>query len=414
MNKAIEELLPQVEELIIPVYRRLDAISAVNHRKVLQAFRDHQVSDYHLKGTTGYGYSDSGRDTLEKIYAQIFGAEAALVRGQIVSGTHAIALCLYGVLRPGDLLVSATGAPYDTLEEIIGLRGITSGSLKEYGVNYLQVNLTPDYQIDLEALEQILAERPRMVMLQRSRGYSWRPSFSIRILSEAIQLIKEKSPQTIVFVDNCYGELVEELEPTQVGADLVAGSLIKNLGGGLAPTGGYIAGRRDLVEMASHRWTAPGIGAAVGSTLDLNRILYQGLFLAPHIVTEALKGAVFAAALFNRLGYPVSPLYDEERTDLIQAIGLGSREKLIAFCQGLQQGCPVDSHVIPEPWDMPGYGEQVIMAGGTFIQGGTLELSADGPMREPYAVYFQGGLSREYVKLGISFALERLEEIKNY
>ncbi|MHB8171100.1 MAG: methionine gamma-lyase family protein [Thermincolia bacterium] len=409
MNKNIDELIQEVEELIMPVYRRLDALSAVNHRKVLKAFQNHQVSDYHLKGSTGYGYSDLGRDTLDKIYAQVFGTEAALVRGQIVSGTHAIALCLYGVLRPGDLLVSATGAPYDTLEEILGIRESTPGSLREYGVNYRQVDLTPDHQIDLVALEMVLEDSPKMVMLQRSRGYSWRPSFKIKTLAKVIQLIKEKSPNTVVFVDNCYGELVEELEPTQVGADLIAGSLIKNLGGGLAPTGGYVAGRQDLVEMASYRWTAPGIGAAVGASLDFNRVFYQGLFLAPHIVTEALKGAVFAAALMNRLGYPVSPQFDEERTDLIQAIGLGCRDKLIAFCQGLQQGCPVDSHVIPEPWDMPGYSEQVIMAGGTFIQGATLELSADAPMREPYAVYFQGGLSREYIKLGVLAALEGLQ-----
>jgi len=411
-TEQLEKMVMEVEEIVLPVYHHLDTISAVNHRKVLDAFRAFQVSDYHLKGTTGYGYGDLGRDTLEKIYARIFKTEAALVRGQIVSGTHAIALCLYGVLRPGDLLVSATGAPYDTLEEIIGIRGNTPGSLKEYGVNYRQVGLTPDNRIDLDTLASVLSAKPRMVIMQRSRGYSWRNSFTVNYLGKVIEFIKGRSPETIVFVDNCYGELVEQFEPTEVGADLVAGSLIKNLGGGLAPAGGYVAGRRELVEMASYRWTAPGIGSAVGASLDFNRLLYQGLFLAPHIVTEALKGAVFAAALMSRLGYPVSPSYDEMRTDLIQAICLGSREKLIAFCQGLQKGCPVDSHVLPEPWDMPGYGEQVIMAGGTFIQGGTLELSADGPMREPYAVYFQGGLSKEYVKLGILSAVQNLKYFK--
>lgn len=411
MNQLSQELIDlaeKVEEKIRPVVARLQQQTFHNHQKVLAAFTREKVSDYHLKGSTGYGYGDQGREVLEKVMARVLGAETALVRSQIVSGTHAIALALFGVLRPGDELMNVTGDPYDTLEEVIGLKGKAAGSLTDWGVTYRQVELLPDGLPDLETIKKSISSKTKMVAIQRSRGYSWRPSLNIRRLKEFITVIKEIKKDVVVFVDNCYGELVEAQEPTEVGADLIAGSLIKNLGGGLAPTGGYVAGREDLVKLAANRWTAPGIGASVGASLDLNRLLFQGLFLAPHIVGEALQGGVFTSALFSELGFQVSPKYDEQRTDLIQVIKLGNKELLRAFCRGLQQASPVDAHVIPEPWAMPGYQDQVIMAGGTFIQGATIELSADGPMREPYTVYFQGGLCREHVKSGALLAAEKV------
>ncbi|MFZ3171498.1 MAG: methionine gamma-lyase family protein [Carboxydocellales bacterium] len=416
MNQLSQELLSvaeKVEAKIQTVITKIQKQAFHNHRKVLSAFAEEKVSEYHLKGSTGYGYGDRGREVLERVMARVLGAEAALVRSQIVSGTHAIALALYGVLRPGDELLSVTGDPYDTLEEVIGLKGKSAGSLIDWGVTYRQVELLPDGSSDLEAISAAISPKTRMVAIQRSRGYSWRPSLDIGRLKKLITFIRGIKKDIIVFVDNCYGELVEAQEPTEVGADLIAGSLIKNLGGGLAPTGGYVAGREELVRLAANRWTAPGIGGAVGASLDLNRLLFQGLFLAPHVVGEALQGAVFTAALFSELGFQVSPLFNEERTDLIQAIKLGNRELLQAFCKGLQLASPIDSHVIPEPWAMPGYQDQVIMAGGTFIQGATIELSADGPMREPFAVYLQGGLCREHVKLGALLAAKNVLKINN-
>ncbi len=409
----LDKLAQEVETEIQHVYQQIDEISALNHRRVLQAFHHARVSDFHLKGGTGYGYGEAGRDALEEIYAEVFGGEAALVRGQIVSGTHAIAICLLGVLKPGDELLAVQGEPYDTLEEVIGIRSNSPGSLKSYGIKYRQVDLLPKGNINWQGIEQALNKQTKMVYIQRSRGYAWQPSLTIKEIEELINFIKERRPQVIVFVDNCYGEFVEDREPCHVGADLIAGSLIKNPGGGIAPTGGYIVGRKDLVDLAANRWTAPGIGAEVGPTLGVQRLLMQGVFLAPHIVAEALKGAVFTARLFERLGYEVTPRYDEYRSDIIQAIKLGTAEKLIEFCRGLQSASPIDAHVRPVPDGMPGYEDAVIMAAGTFVQGASIELSADGPLREPYAVYVQGGLSKEYVKLGVLSAARALLKLEN-
>ncbi len=402
-NKILENVAIEIE----PVLKELEKISLVNHQKVLRAFHNQKVSDYHLKGTTGYGYSDIGRDTLEKVYADVFGAESGLVRSQIVSGTHAIALALYGNLRPGDELLSISGRPYDTLEEVIGLRGNQPGSLRDFKITYKETDLKDD-DFDYINIKKAISKNTRIIAIQRSRGYSWRASISISKLEKVIRYIKSIDPEIIVFVDNCYGEFVEELEPTQVGADLVAGSLIKNPGGGIAPLGGYVVGRKELVRGAANRLTSPGIAFAVGASLDVNRLFYQGLFLAPHVVVEALKGAIFAARLFEKLGFEVSPKYSEKRTDIIQAIKLKNPSMLINFCQGLQCASPIDGHVIPEPSEMPGYGDQVIMAGGTFIQGSSIELSADGPLREPYIAYLQGGLAFEYTKLGIISSAKKI------
>ncbi len=401
MNIDLDKLSAEVEKEVQEVYHAIDAMAMQNHEKVLAAFQKTRVSDYHLKGATGYGYGDMGREALEKTYAEVFRSEAALVRSQIVSGTHAIALCLYGVLRPGDEILSIQGVPYDTLGEMIGIRGNSPGSLKELGVLYKQVELLSGGDIDYEGIRQALSGKTKMIMLQRSRGYSWHPSLGIGAIKEIIGFIRNLRPETVIFVDNCYGEFVEVEEPVEAGADLVAGSLIKNPGGGLAPTGGYVAGKAKYVEMAANRWSAPGIGAEVGPSGEHQRMLFQGLFIAPHIVAEALKGAVFAARLFERLGYKVSPGYNAQRHDIVQAIGLGTPEKMLAFCRGLQGSSPVDSHVRPEANEMPGYGAPVVMAAGTFVQGASLELSADGPLRPPYTVYLQGGLSKEYVRLAV-------------
>jgi len=397
----LNALAAEVEKEVQPYYERVDAVARRNHSRVLAAFHQARVSDYHLKGSTGYGYGDQGRETLENVYARAFQAEAALVRGQIVSGTHAIALCLFGVLRPGDELLVATGTPYDTLQEVIGIRGNAPGSLMELGITYRQVDLLPNGRLNIDAVARAINKRTRMIMFQRSRGYSLRPSLNLSEMGRAIAWIKKNYPHVITFVDNCYGEFVEPLEPPAVGADLVAGSLIKNPGGGLAPGGGYVVGGKIYVEMAASRLIAPGLGREVGPSPDYQRLLFQGLFIAPHVVAEALKGAIFAARLFERLGFTVDPAPQEERTDIVQAILLGSPERVIAFCHGLQQASPVDSHVLPQPVDMPGYDDAVIMAAGTFVQGSSIELSADAPMREPYAVYMQGGLSKEYVQLAV-------------
>lgn len=393
----------------------LEPIILHNHLKLAEAFQVHRVSDDCFKGSSGYGYGDYGRDKLDQIYAHVFGAEAALVRPQIVSGTHAISLCLFGILKPGDRVLSITGQPYDTLLNVIGYPTETPCSLKELGVNYGQIDLTPAGLPDYYKIEKELKKPTKMVLIQRSRGYAWRNSFCIAEIEKLIKFVKKHSPETICFVDNCYGEFVEMKEPTQVKADLIAGSLIKNPGGGLAPYGGYIAGREELVERVTYKLTAPGIGAEVGTASGtVYRLLYQGLYMAPHIVGEALKGAIFTAALFSRLGYEVSPGETEQRTDIIQAIKLGSEEKIIRFCKALQLYSPIDSFVTPEAWDMPGYDNKVIMAGGTFIQGSTIELSADAPLRPPYAVYLQGGLSQEYVKISVTnAAIKLLEDVNN-
>lgn len=395
------KLAGEVELEVQEVYRSLEARAYANHARLLEGFHRARVSDYHLKGSTGYGYDDAGRESLEKVFAHAFGAEAALVRGQIVSGTHAIAIALFGVLRPGDELLAVQGSPYDTLEELIGKRGNAPGSLKELGVKYQQVELTEEGHLDWQAIGKALTDKTKVVLVQRSRGYAWRPSLELKDLENLVVFIKKKVPGAVFFVDNCYGEFVDTLEPPHVGADLIAGSLIKNPGGGLAPTGGYVAGRKELVQMAANRWTAPGIGAEVGPSLGHQRLLFQGIFMAPHTVCEALKGAVFAARLFERLGFKVSPRYDEQRSDIIQAIALESPERLVAFCRGIQGASPIDAHVLPEPNYMPGYEDDVIMAAGTFVQGASLELTADAPLRQPYSVYLQGGLSKEYVRLGI-------------
>lgn len=368
-----------------------------NQIRVLEAFRAEGVADTDFFPSTGYGYGDRGRERLDRVYARVFGAEAALVRAQIVSGTHALALALFGVLRPGDELLSVTGRPYDTLEKVIGIAGEGAGSLRELGVAYRQIDLLADGSPDLRAISAAIGPRTRAAFIQRSKGYQWRKSVDINSIGRIVAAVKAANPETVCVVDNCYGELVEPREPCAVGADLVAGSLIKNPGGGLAPTGGYLAGRTELMEAAAIKLTAPGIGPEVGASLGLNRSFFQGLFLAPHVVGQALQGAVFLARLFDLLGFPVNPSCAESRTDLIQAVKLGSPKALITFCQAIQSHSPVDAHVRPEPWDMPGYQNPVIMAAGTFIQGASIELSADGPLREPYTAYVQGGLTREHV-----------------
>ena len=413
MNKVnIDTLVELVEASLEKQFKNIDKISLQNQAKVLTAFQEERITEYHLKGTTGYGYSDVGRDALERVFARVLGAEAALVRGQIVSGTHAINIAFFSLLRPGDELLYLTGEPYDTLHQVIGMESSADdvGSLRDFGITFKKIALKSN-QMDLSKLSTEIGPNTKMVAIQRSRGYEWRPSFSIQDIKKAIEEIKSINPGIIVFVDNCYGELVETKEPCDVGADLVVGSLIKNLGGGIAPTGAYIAGRADLVKKASYRWSAPGIGAAVGPSLDLNHKLYQGIFMAPHVVGEALKGALFAAAIFTVLGYNVSPLPDEFRTDLVQAIRFNSVEEMLAFAKAIQMSSPIDSHLTPEPWDMPGYDSQVVMAGGTFIQGGTMELSVDGPIKPPYTLYFQGGLSYQQVKLAILNAAKKILSI---
>ena len=411
--ESIRQAIQKAEEVLLRQSPRLDEIAARNHEKVLRAFQAERVSAYHLQGTTGYGLDDVGREVLDQVVARILGTEAALVRGQFVSGTHAIAAALFGVLRPGDELLSVSGTPYDTLEEVIGLRGQGQGSLRDFGVTYKEVTLDSDGNLQLALIKEAVSEKTKMISVQRSRGYAWRNSLTIgqlKELADFVRQIRQSYPQIILFIDNCYGELVEEEEPGEIGFDLMAGSLIKNLGGSLAPTGAYVAGRADLVKLASQRLTAPGVGGHMGASLEWQRLFYQGLFFSPLTVSEAVKGAVFAAAFWQALGFEVSPQPDSPRSDLIQAVKLGSREKMIAFCQGLQNGSPLDSHIKPVPAGMPGYEDEVIMAGGTFIQGSTSEFSADGPLREPYVVYQQGGISQTYIQLGNILAALKLWE----
>ena len=387
----------------------LEAAALVNTEKVITAFRNNMVSDYYLKPTTGYGYSDVGRDTLDLIYAEIFKTEAALVRSQFVSGTHALAVALLGNLRPGDELVGLTGTPYDTMQSIIGYPVKTKGSLVDLGITYKELPMSGE-QVDIEAVKKIVTKNTKMVHIQRSCGYSsLRKTISVAEVGRIIAAAKEANPDVIAYVDNCYGEFIEKQEPTEVGADIMAGSLIKNLGGGLAPTGGYIVGRADLVENASYRLTAPGLGGEMGATLgDTQREFYQGLFLAPHVVQQAVKTAIFAAAVFQKLGYEVKPLPQEARHDIIQAIKLESKQRLCDFCIAIQSNSPVDAHVEPVPAPLPGYQDDIVMAAGTFVQGASIELSADGPCREPYNVFFQGGLTFEHGRLAIMAAAKRV------
>lgn len=408
ISERVLALSDQAERELGGQFARIDAIAQVNSRRVLAAFQEHRVAESHFAGTTGYGYDDLGRDKLDEIYADLFGTEDALVRIQFVNGTHAITCALFGALRAGDVLVSAVGAPYDTLLGVVGAVDKGHGSLKDYGVEYRQVELVDDAPDKAGLARAVRDPRVKAVLIQRSKGYATRASLSVDEIGELCAIVRENNPNAAILVDNCYGEFVEEREPTHVGADLVVGSLIKNPGGGLAPTGGYIAGRRDLVEGAAMRLTCPGIGRECGSTLGNNRLLYQGLFLAPHTVAQAVKTAVFAARLMELLGYETEPRSDAVRHDIIQMIHLKSREAVERFCKGIQSGAPVDSYVTPEPWDMPGYDSQVIMAAGAFIQGASIELSADAPMREPYTVYLQGGLTYESGKTGVMLAAEEL------
>ena len=408
LSEKVLALAAEAQSGLTEQFARIDAIAEENTRKVLAAFQNHRVAESYFAGTTGYGYDDQGRDELDKIYAEIFGTEEALVRIQFVNGTHAITCALFGAVMPGDTLVYAVGAPYDTLQSVIGTTGDARGTLLDYGIKYKEVGLK-DNAPDKEALAEAVRDPSvKAVVIQRSKGYSTRATLSVAEIGELAELIKDNNPNAAVLVDNCYGEFVETLEPTQVGADLVVGSLIKNPGGGLAPTGGYIAGRADLVQAAAQRLTVPGIGGECGCTMGNNRALYQGLFMAPHVVAQAVKTAVFAAKLMELLGYETEPKSDQVRHDIIQMISLNTPEAVCKFCRGIQSGSPVDSYVTPEPWAMPGYDDQVIMAAGAFIQGASIELSADAPMRPPYTVYLQGGLTYESGKTGILLAAEEL------
>lgn len=400
-----EEVLTALNDRFL----QIDKIAEYNQLKVIKAMQECRVSEACLLGTTGYGYNDLGRDTLEEVYSKVFKTEAALVRPQITCGTHALALALMSNLRPGDELLSPVGKPYDTLEEVIGIRD-SKGSLKEYGVSYAQVDLLADGSFDYEGIKNAINNKTKLVTIQRSKGYQTRPTLSVARIGELISFVKSIKPDVICMVDNCYGEFVETMEPSEVGADMVVGSLIKNPGGGLAPIGGYIAGKTECVENAAYRLTSPGLGKEVGASLGVLPQFYQGLFLAPTVTASALKGAIFAANLYEKLGYHVVPNSTESRHDIIQAITLKSKEALLAFCKGIQQAAPVDGYLTPEGWDMPGYDSQVIMAAGAFISGSSIELSADGPLKEPYNVYFQGGLTWYHAKFGI---LKSLQELKN-
>lgn len=406
-GENLQKLAAEIELELALIYAALDVIAFDNQRRVLEAFRRNRVSEYHFRPSTGYGYGDDGRDTLDRVFAEVFGAEDALVRTQIVSGTHALGICLLALLRPGDGLV-ALGRPYDTIQTVIGLTGDSAGSLISSGVSYREVDFAPDGGVDQEALLRVIDDQTRLILLQRSRGYHWRRSLDIETMRRTIESVRRSHPHVIILVDNCYGEFVEREEPTHAGADLACGSLIKNPGGGLAPTGGYVVGRADLVERAAERLTAPGLGREVGSVPGGLRLYYQGLFLAPHFVVQALKGAVFAARMLEGLGFVTSPRYNEHRTDIVQAVQLGDPEAVLAFCRAIQAASPVDAHVTPEAAPLPGYDDGVVMAAGTFVQGASLELTADAPMRNPYTVYLQGGLTKEHAKLGIIKACEAL------
>lgn len=408
IKPEVYELARQAEEEIRPQFERVDRIAMLNTRKVMTAFQDNKVSDSCFAGTTGYGYDDLGREVLDKVYAQVFCTEAALVRIGFVNGTHALSAALFGILKPGDTLLSVTGLPYDTLRNAIGIEGDCHGSLKFYGINYKQVDLK-DGEADLEAIKAALADRSiSAVLIQRSRGYENRKALSAEEIGEICSAVKSVAPNVTVMVDNCYGEFTGEHEPTEYGVDIMAGSLIKNPGGGLAPTGGYIVGRKELVENAAMRLTTPGIGGECGASLGNNRLLFQGFFMAPHIVAQAIKTVTFCSAMMKKIGFESSPAPDEARNDIIQMVTLKNGENMKKFCRGVQAGAPVDSYVTPEPWQMPGYNVPVIMAAGAFVQGSSIELSADGPMREPYTLYVQGGITYESGKLGIMMAVNEM------
>lgn len=405
------QLAKKIEEKIKPYHEKIDEIAFYNQQKVLAAFRKHQVSDFHLNPSTGYGYDDEGRDNLERVYAEVFGAESALVRSQIISGTHAITLSLYGVLRPGDELVYITGKPYDTLQSIVDGGEKDTGSLKDFGIKYQHVDLIDDREIDWDGVRKAINEKTKMVAIQRSKGYASRPSFTIEQIREMCEKVRKIKQDVVIFVDNCYGEFVEIHEPTEVGVDLMAGSLIKNPGAGLAKTGGYIAGRADLVEKCAYRMTSPGIGAEAGASLNTLIDFYQGFFLAPHVVAQSVKGAIFTSALLEEVGMTTTPHYTEKRTDLIQSVSFQTAEQMIAFCQEIQAASPINAHYAPIPSYIPGYEDDVIMAAGTFVQGSSIELTADGPIRPPYTAYVQGGLTYEHVKFAVCSAVQKIMEI---
>ncbi len=412
IDPALQTLSDRALQRARETFQRIDETTEYNQQKVLSAFIKHRVSESHFAPTTGYGYGDRGREALDAVFAEAMGAEDALVRHSIVSGTHAITLALFGVLRPGDTLLAATGAPYDTLAGVIGAGEHSDGSLRDWGVRYREVPLLPDGTPDLAGVARALEEDTsiKMVHIQRSRGYNPRPSLSVRAIGKLVDVVRAHRPDAVVFVDNCYGEFVEREEPIAVGADLMAGSLIKNPGGGIAENGGYLCGRADLIEQCAYRMTTPGLGREVGASLGHNRSLFMGLFHAPHVVGEALKTAVYASSLFQLLGFAVSPLPDEPRADIIQVVQLGNPDALVAFCQGMQRGAPVDAFVVPEPWDMPGYEEPVIMAAGAFTAGASIELSADAPLRAPFAAYMQGGLHFHSGKMGVLLAAQAMLE----
>ncbi|MBB6452832.1 cystathionine beta-lyase family protein involved in aluminum resistance [Salirhabdus euzebyi] len=407
--KSWNDIADRVEEKIAPYHQKVKKIVEHNQRKVLKAFQHNNVSDTHFNPTTGYGYDDLGREVLEKVYASVFQTEDALVRPQIISGTHAITLSLFGILRPGDELLYITGKPYDTLEEIVGVRGEGKGSLKDFHIGYDHVDLTDGGSVNFEEVKEKMNERTKVIGIQRSKGYANRPSFFIKDIEKMIRFVKSINPSVIVFIDNCYGEFTEIDEPTSVGADIMAGSLIKNPGGGIAKTGGYIVGRADLIELCANRLTAPGLGKETGASLYSLQEMFQGFFLAPHVVGEALKGAIFTAGLLEEVGMDTNPSFDDLRTDLIQSVIFPDAQAMIAFCQAIQKASPINSHVTPYPSYMPGYEHDVIMAAGTFIQGASIELTADGPIRPPFTAFVQGGLTYEHVKVAILMALETLE-----
>lgn len=410
ISEDVLKLIEESERQSVHLFKEMDDIMTYNQYKVLASFQKNSIRDMHFSWNTGYGYDDAGRDAVERVYADVFNTQAALVRPTIVNGTHALSLALTGVLRPKDELIYCTGAPYDTLEETIGIRGKGKGSLMEYGISYKQVELTADGRIDFDALKKAISSKTKMVAMQRATGYSWRKAISIEQIKELTSFVKSIDPDIICMADNCYGEFLDIKEPTDVGIDIMAGSLIKNPGGGLALTGGYVAGRKDLIENVSYRMTTPGIGGECGLTFGQTRSVLQGLFIAPKTVNGALKGAVLCAKVFENLGYEVCPGSEDQRSDIIQSVKLKSPEKIIAFCQGVQAAAPVDSQVMPEPWDMPGYDDPVIMAAGAFVQGSSIELSADAPIREPYIVYFQGGLTYEHSKFGVIKALQEMKD----
>lgn len=412
MSNLTEETLTlakKIEEKVKPYFDQADEMAFYNQQKVLSAFRNNNVSENHFYPSTGYGYDDEGRDNLERIYAETFGAEAAIVRPQIISGTHAITISLFGVLRPGDELIYITGKPYDTLQSIIDGGNKDTGSLKDFNISYQHVDLIDDHEIDWETVKKVVSDKTKVIAIQRSKGYATRPSFTIEQIDEMIKKIRIIKKDAIIFVDNCYGEFVDAVEPTELGADLMAGSLIKNPGGGLAKVGGYIAGKAQYVEQCSYRMTSPGIGAEAGPSLNALLDMYQGFFLSPHVVAQALKGAIFTAAILEEIGMVPTPRYNAKRTDLIQSVSFKTPEQMIQFCQSIQLNSPVNAHFAPEPAPMPGYEDKVIMAAGTFVQGASIELSADGPIRPPYTAYIQGGLTYEHVKYAILNAVQNLQ-----